>query len=124
MYPSVAIYNPFPCDSPESVINQKRLETVEIENDEMYFEGEIVEGLVKVKVLPPRHLIPFLVKKFGEKVYGVCCNKCLETSSISICDHPDSDRALVDTYTVVEIVYAVSHCGYRILKLYELMAFR
>ena len=50
------------------------------------------------------------------------CAKCVESMSTRKCKHSDSERALVSTWTSVEIEFA-SSLGYKVLKIYEFFVY-
>ena len=53
--------------------------------------------------------------------YGLCA-ECLRTENADFCRHSDAERALLDTWTTVEIVEAVRR-GYRIVKVHEIVGY-
>lgn len=84
-----------------------------------------VLGVIKCTVLPPSDLYaPFLSYKVQSKIasqsyevlYGNCRN-CMELRCLE-CTHSEAERCFTGTWTLVEIVYALS-LGYQLLKVIE-----
>ena len=85
--------------------------------------GKKVWGAVQAKILPPKSkFLPLLPAAFGGKLKFALCKKCVENMSTKLCKHSDKDRALVSTWTSIEIEFAVLH-GYRVLKIYEFFVY-
>ena len=124
LYPYASLAFTYPVGSPLNIVNEERINTVKIINNKMYFESEEVTGLIRTKIIPPVTMIPFLIQRFNEKVFAVCCNECLKTDNKNVCFHPDDKRAILDTWTIPEICFAVTECGYRVVKIYELLIFK
>ena len=124
LYSSVAWKYQFPIGIPESVVNKPRLSTIEIKNGEMLFENQPVIGIAHVSILPSFSLFPFLIQRVENKVYGACCNTCLRNKSTRICKHSDTQRTITGIYTISEIVFAVEKCGYKLIEVHEIMAYR
>ena len=81
------------------------------------------EGLVKCKVLPPRHmLIPVLPVKLNNKLMFPLCYTCAETKQQSTCTHADNKRAFVGTWVSDELKKAVD-LGYEVQTIYEVWHF-
>ena len=124
LYSFVAQNSLFPIGIPEFVVNRLRLNTLKIENGEMFFENIPITGIARISILPPFSMFPFLVQRFENKVYSVCCNTCLEQKNQKMCTHSKKQRAIVGIYTIPEIVFAVEKCGYEILEIYEILAYK
>ena len=76
------------------------------------------KGLFKCAILPPQNLyIPLLGYKSDGKLTFPLCRTCVDTSTTN-CEHSDMERALVGTWTCVEICKAVN-LGYKLLQIYE-----
>ena len=89
----------------------------------MLYKNCPIEGLIFLKILPPRDLIPFLLSRIDGKALAVCCQKCAESKNEDLCRHGQSERAIVGVYCINEIVYAVQHYNYKILEIFEIYAF-
>lgn len=85
-------------------------------------------GFALVKVLPPKTCrFPILrtVVKQGNETRNVapCCHQCALTKDcLSLdwnCLHTEDERSFVGEYTTLELKYAVTEQGYRLLKVYE-----
>ena len=109
LYPTVLKYKLFPVGHPK-VINEN-LEDNEISN---YF------GFIKCILKPPKNLrIPVLpIKNKNKKLIFPLCTKCAEDLNPTNCNHSESERNLIGTWTTVEISYALKS-GYEIVKLIE-----
>ncbi len=113
-----------------------------------------IEGLIMCKILPPREaLIPFLMTRVEqggndkdddgdedvpkdkdqkkkarmpktEKAMSVLCWECTKRGTRSHCEHTDEERALVGTWCLNEIAFAIRKCGYRLLSTYEVYAYK
>ena len=79
----------------------------------------IIEGLVKCEVLPPRGFhIPLLPSHINKMLMFVLCRKCAETENQLIYNHSVDDRSHSGTWVSVELHKAVQ-IGYTLLKVYE-----
>ena len=90
----------------------------------MIYEGVPIEGLIYLKILPCRNLIPFLLSRQDDKSLSICCRTCAENFSQKICKHNDEQRSIIGVYCINEIVYATQHYDYKIMEIYEIYAFR
>ena len=81
---------------------------------------EVVEGLLKCKVLPPQNLYhPVLPYRARGKLLFPLCRACAETNHQGPCPHNDPEtRALIGTWVTCELEKALS-LGYRVLEKYE-----
>lgn len=59
-----------------------------------------------------------------EKAVSTLCSKCAETGSKKACKHSDEERALVGTWCLNEIAFAIRKCGYKLLSTYEVYAYK
>ncbi|XP_054280097.1 uncharacterized protein LOC128998123 [Macrosteles quadrilineatus] len=111
LYPWVCKYGMFPVGHP----------TIFVGDEECLKRGMEAEGLLKCKILPPTDLYhPVLPMKMNDKLMFVLCRVCGENlSSSGECHHGVEERALVGTWTMMEIRKAVEK-GYTILERYEL----
>ena len=116
--------NPFPVGLPELIVNGAELDKMSIKEDQMTYKGQPITGLIRLSILPPYALYPFLIQRVENKVYGACCNRCLKDKNPNPCRHSARARMITDVYTIPEITFAVSKCGYRIIKIYEVLAYR
>ena len=82
------------------------------------------EGLIKCMILPPSNLyhpvLPFRNDK-GKLLFPLC-RKCTEDKTAKTCPHSKTQRALVGTWTSIEIFSALDR-GYRILDVFEIWHF-
>jgi hypothetical protein len=77
------------------------------------------QGLIKCKILPPQKLwLPVLPLHCNKKMVFTLCKTCAEQEN-DVCTHSDKDRALVGTWTSVELNKALS-LGYRLLEIYQI----
>lgn len=80
-------------------------------------------GLLKCKVLPPRHLYhPVLPYRCNGKLLFPLCRTCAETKQQTPCEHSDNERALNGTYVSVELEKA-RELGYRVMEIDEVWHF-
>ena len=119
----MAIKHSFPIGEPEHILHPDILNTVKIVEGSMYCQNKRIEGLIYCKILPSQRLIPFLMTRKEGKSYSVCCNACLMENNVDICGHNEEQRAIIDCYTCNEVAFAVEHCGYQLLNVYELLAY-
>ncbi len=108
LYPTVLKYKPFPVGHPV-VLNE------DLEN------GEISQffGFVKCIVEPTKRLrIPVLPIRISKKLIFPLCVKCAENRNQKSCDHSDTERQLIGTWSTVELSYAITR-GYKIKKIIE-----
>ena len=124
LYPSVAIFNEFPVGKPIRLIGDalKHL-TLTKEKGFMLGGENKVWGAVQAKILAPKSIyLPLLPYLSGDKLKFPLCAKCVDSMSLKKCKHKDSERALVSTWTSVEIEFAVAQ-GYKVLKVYEFFVY-
>ena len=124
MYTFIAMRTKFPVGIPEFIAKKSRINTIEIKNGEMLFEDNIISGILRVSIVPPVTLFPFLIQRIENKVYGACCNMCLKKQNRNPCHHSEAERMITDVYTVPEIVFAVEKCGYKLVQVHELLAYK
>lgn len=84
-------------------------------------------GLIKCKILPPKKLYhPVLPQRIKvdsyEKLIFALCKKCAETRNQNKCQHNDTERSFIGTWTTDEVNKAISK-GYKILNVYEVWHF-
>ena len=95
--------------------------TKDFESIDNYF------GLIKCKILPPANcLLPLLpqrvkLKNGDTKLLFSLCSACATTGD-KICKHSPYDRALLGSWTTIEVQKAVK-LGYEILEIYEIWHF-
>ena len=108
LYPWVNKYGKYPIGHPEIL-------TTNLSSDISQYEG-----VIKCKVLPPKHLYhPVLPVRLGSKLMFPLCSVCAsEQSSNNLCEHSDTQRCLKGTWISDEVKKAVEK-GYRVLKVYE-----
>ena len=107
LYPTVQKYDSFPVGHPE-VITSNFSDDI----DDYY-------GLIKCKILPPRHLkLPVLPQKLHGKLSFHLCQTCAENESQELCQHTDTERAMIGTWVSLEIQEALKR-GYELVEIYE-----
>ena len=124
LYPSVAVFNEFPVGKPIRLIGDALKHLTLTKEDGFMLGGENkVWGAVQAKVLAPKSVyLPLLPYLSGDKLKFPLCAKCVDNMNPKRCKHKDSERALVSTWTSVEIEFAVSQ-GYKVLKVYEFFVY-
>ena len=76
-------------------------------------------GFIKCRILPPKDLfLPVLPEKNRKLVFPLC-HTCAFENNKSKCNHSEQKRALIGTWTSMEIQEALI-AGYRILKIFEI----
>ena len=109
LYPYVNKYKPYPLGHPEIL----SCEQIDIDHLHNY------KGLIKCKVLAPEKLwLPVLPIHCNKKMVFTLCQSCAENED-TCCTHSVQQRALVGTWTSVELQKAVQ-TGYRVLEVYQL----
>jgi hypothetical protein len=89
-------------------------------------EIDKIFGFIKCKILPPKMLyhpvlpLKLTTNKFEKLVFPLCYT-CAITNS-NKCNHNDEDRALIGTWTSMEIDKAIQK-GYKVLEAYEAVHF-
>jgi len=112
MYPTVQAWEEFPIGVPEIYVppNIPPINTL--------------FGLINCMILPPAFsFLPPLAKNFHGKLMNVLCEYCAEHKITTGCTHTDRQRALVGTWTSVEISLALT-CGYRMIEIYEVWHYK
>ena len=114
LYPTVQYYKKYPIGHPEKIISPEKYDT------QWY-------GFIKCKILPPRGLYhPFLPQRIkcekAEKLMFPLCISCAKTKQLKKCQHSESERAFIGTWTTDEVNKAIEK-GYRITKIYEVWHF-
>lgn len=113
LYPSVLL-GQYPCCHPVRITNPADFD----------YSLKSHFGLIKLKILPPRKLfIPVLGIKNNDKLKFVLCFKCGDSENTDECQCSDSERALVGTWTTVEVSKAMS-VGYKIQEIFEIYHYR
>ena len=81
---------------------------------------DVVEGLLKCKVLPPRDLYhPVLPYRTRNKLLFPLCRTCAEENAKGPCQHDDPEqRTLTGVWATIELEKAQS-LGYRVLEKFE-----
>ncbi|XP_039313511.1 uncharacterized protein LOC120359579 [Solenopsis invicta] len=118
LYPYVLKTGAFPIGHPEIYIGA---ECSSIIGEEPAYNFDLVEGLVRCRVLPPRNLfqpvLPYRVR--GKLLFALCRSYC-EAFSQSVCthEHPD-ERELEGTWISCELRKAVEK-GYLVRQVSEI----
>ena len=106
LYPWVNKYGKYPLGHPEIITDN-------------FQDLASYEGLIKVRVLPPRELyMPVLPLRTDCKLMFPLCRTCAMTQQQTPCEHPDTQRAFVGTWVTDELKKAVA-VGYRVLQIHE-----
>ena len=145
LYPSVACYR-YPVGPVDIIVHPRELAKLHFDEEgQAYFlddDGDEdgvkrrrdVLGLLQCKILCPQTLLhPFLSVRIEQKVgeggskaeksISPICTACAQAMSCEPCEHSVEERALVDTWTLSEIGYAVRKLGYTLIKSYECYAY-
>lgn len=78
-------------------------------------------GFVKCKIQPPNQLyLPVLPLKINKKLIFPLCRTCAEELNPNQCNHNNSDRSLISTWTTEEVKLAISR-GYIMEDIYEIL---
>ena len=114
LYPTVQYYQNYPISYP-----------TKIHNPEKYCKSWY--GLIKCKVVPPRKLYhPVLPQRIKldsyEKLVFTLCKTCAEMRNQNKCQHTDTQRSFIGTWTTDEVSKALEK-GYKILRIYEVWHF-
>jgi hypothetical protein len=104
----------------------KSLDLVKLIEGKFYLQTSTatskIEGVMHVKVLVPRQNtlkgIPFLLSRLGGRSMGAMCRTCVEKCDNKMCRCDDEKRAFIDTYSVIEVEYAIK-LGYILMEIYE-----
>ena len=125
LYPAITLDEDyqFPIGDGEVLKSPEEISGIKIEKNEMLYKNQPIEGLIFLKILPPKDLIPFLLSRIDGKALAVCCQKCAETKNERLCTHDQNERSIVGVYCINEIVYAVQHYKYEIMQIFEIYAF-
>ena len=108
LYPYVLVNRFYPIGHPKVI-------TQDFEEIDRYF------GFIKCIILPPKKLyLPVLPVRINKKLYFPLCMVCAENKVIESCSHGDTDRALVGTWTSMEIQKPLK-CGYKIVRIIEVL---
>jgi G:T-mismatch repair DNA endonuclease (very short patch repair protein) len=130
LYPFVNYSKRYPVGMPKIIVPKETHVNWTSPND-ICLDGQSIEGLVKVRVLPPRGLyIPVLPTKIPDekrllfllchkcarKFIKVCNNKCHDEYN---CPHTDEERKYTITTTTIELKEALRR-GYTVDRLYRI----
>ena len=115
LYPTVQYYKKYPIGHPVKIHNPKK------------YSKTSWYGLIKCKVLAPRKLYhPVLPQRIKvdsyEKLVFTLCKMCAETRNQNECNHTDTQRSFIGTWTTDEVSKAVDK-GYKVLEVYEVWHF-
>lgn len=108
LYPFVNKYKEYPIGHPRLITQ----EAIDQSNVRQY------RGLIKCQVLPPQDLwMPVLPVHCNNKNVFSLCRTCAE-QECHICTHTETERALIGTWTSVEL-HKAQDKGYKILTVYH-----
>uniref|UniRef100_A0A914IBH3 DNA-directed DNA polymerase n=1 Tax=Globodera rostochiensis TaxID=31243 RepID=A0A914IBH3_GLORO len=121
LYPFVNYDSPYPVGIPKIIQSQNYIvnwtEPVDVPYD----------GLLKVKVVPPKDLMyPLLPLLLDDMLLfincGVCAKKAkkefVRAGDVEKCEHSDEERALLGTFTSIELRKALE-LGYKVIRFYR-----
>jgi len=104
------------------IIMGQDLSNIVIYNNQLFYNGERIMGSILLQILPPNDLKhPFLMYRVNDRSYNTLCSKCAEFQTTK-CNHTDSQRALIATYMISEVEFALT-LNYTILSIFEIHAF-
>lgn len=107
LYPFVVKRKKFPVGHPDRIIKN-------INNDITEYNG-----LIFCKILPPNNLyFPVLPVRLNNRLIFPLCYECAVNSNNQNCTHSETQRALVGTFTTMELKKSLD-LNYRILEIYE-----
>uniref|UniRef100_A0A914HAJ3 DNA-directed DNA polymerase n=1 Tax=Globodera rostochiensis TaxID=31243 RepID=A0A914HAJ3_GLORO len=120
LYPFVNYNTPYPVGIPK--IKKVNAEVLWTQPDDIPFDG-----LLKVKVIPPKNLMyPLLALHIDDMLLFPLCGVCarrekkdfIMTKDVKKCNHRASQRALMGTFTSIELRKAME-LGYRVVWFYR-----
>ena len=118
------MFNEFPVGKPVRLMGEALRNLTLTKDDGFKLNGCKIWGAVQAKILPPKsRFLPVLPSASQGKLKFALCSKCMESMSSKKCKHSDEERALVSTWTSVEIEFACT-LGYKVLKVYEFFAYK
>lgn len=123
LYSYCAIKHDFMIGKYEIIMGTK-LSNLSIVNNIFCYNNQRVKGAIFLRILPPRNLkYPFLMYRLqdGSNV-NTLCTKCAELRSRTLCKHSEEERALIGTYMITEVEFALN-LGYEILTIFEVHAY-
>lgn len=82
------------------------------------FDVHKIFGLIKCKILPPKHMLFPVIPVRTSKLTFPLCSTCAEEQCKN-CMHDDEQWVLYGTWTSVEVHKALEH-GYKMLTIYEI----
>jgi hypothetical protein len=125
LFPYCAIVTDFPVKKYYCLVGEEiDPALVSFQDTDFFYDGQARQGLLQVRVLPPRDLFrPFLLTKVNDQSVAVLCRTCAENMQQEPCEHDIMERALTDTWTSPELAYAVRELGYKVLEYFELMLY-
>ena len=108
LYPYVLKYREFPINHP--VLIEENFQDVS-----SYF------GFIKCSIIPPGNLyLPVLPVRSGGKLVFPLCNTCCKMMNQKSCRHSDSQRAILGTWTTIEVIEAI-RSGYVIKEIFQIL---
>ncbi|KAL3119299.1 hypothetical protein niasHT_000077 [Heterodera trifolii] len=121
LYPFVNYDTPYPVGVPKIIVSRNFNVNWTVPDDVPY------DGLLKVKVLPPRNLLyPLLPMHIDEMLLFPNCwacarrakNEFVMTKDVKKCNHRPAQRAFLGTFTSIELRKALE-LGYRVIGFYR-----
>lgn len=118
LYSSVAIKNKFMIGKYKILVG-KDLKKLHVKNCKFFYDNVPVMGSIFLSIVPPSNLLyPFLMYKAKNgQMYNPLCSQCCD-KNLKKCSHSNCERALIGTYMLSEIEYALE-LKYTILDIFE-----
>lgn len=106
------------------IIMGNKLGNITFESNKLFYSNLPITGAIFLKILPPQNLLyPFLMYRLTDGcTINTLCAKCAETRTRTFCKHSIDQRALIGTYMISEIEFALT-LGYEILAIFEVHAY-
>jgi hypothetical protein len=118
LYSYCAVSFKYMCDRYEILIGDK-INNIKVQNNQFYYLDTKIYGTMLVTILPPKKLFkPFLLYRTSDnRVVNTLCRTCAEKQQ-KRCTHVDNDRALISSYFISEIEFALT-LGYSLISVHE-----
>ena len=141
LYPYIALKNKFVVGAGIHLLGEKKLALLTLDYGQGCFvyqdplQGTLQEcdGIIRCQIGVDRmnhsvNQLPFLPVRIKEdsvqnKTYRIACLKCLQEKHEGLCPHDMSKRVWTDTYTCVEVAYAVTKLNYKLIAIKEALVY-
>ena len=111
LYPFVVKNKQYPVGHPERIVKNINMDITEY------------NGFIFCKILPPKNLFfPVIPVRINNKLVFTLCYQCAYECNNNKCEHQTNERAIVGTYTTMEIKKSIEK-NYVILEIYEIWNF-